>query len=184
MLRYKGRALHHKRGIWNNLSVTPNGDVIMVGLGVYMGHTEDLFDDDGIILFDRTTTTINVWHQSILVATQTVIMDTAQARIESLRAIVPHTTTVAFERPPILELGQAYDIEHNLLPTDVTNHFSGAPITIMGADLWTCYGSQEDNTNSCLFSSWFKVSSCMERRRGRCCVENGQLPYILYWPLL
>ena len=54
--------------------------------------------------------------------------------------IIPHTMTTFLDKPFQIECGQDYDIEHNLIPTDVKNHFSGAPITLQGADLWTCYG--------------------------------------------
>ena len=52
--------------------------------------------------------------------------------------------TIFLDKPFLIETGQDYDIEHNLSLTDVTNYFSGAPITLMGADLWTC-STRTDN---------------------------------------
>ena len=100
----------------------------------------------------------------------------------ALKALFKHTFTVLFDKPPILANGGKYDVEHNLLPTDVTNHYSGFPITQLGADLWTCYGSNESNTLE-FESGFMKFSSVGDRRRGRCCLEQGQLPYLMYWPL-
>ena len=62
----------------------------------------------------------------------------------SKHVVIPHTMTIFLDKPFPIESGQDYDIEHNLIPTDVTNHFSGAPITLQGADLWTCYGRRSD----------------------------------------
>ena len=61
--------------------------------------------------------------------------------------VIPHTMTIFLDKPFLIETGQDYDIEHNLIPTDVTNHFSGAPITLQGADLWTCYGRRCEEKN-------------------------------------
>ena len=57
--------------------------------------------------------------------------------------IIPQTVTT-FDKPILIESGQDYDIEHNLSLTDVTNYFSGAPITLMVADLWTCCDTRRD----------------------------------------
>ena len=62
----------------------------------------------------------------------------------SKNVIIPHTMTIVLDKPFLIEEGQEYDIAHNLIPTDVTNHFSGAPFTLMGADLWTCHGTRCD----------------------------------------
>ena len=61
----------------------------------------------------------------------------------SKEVIIPHTTTT-FDKPFLIESGQDYDIEHNLSPTDVTNYFSGAPITLTLADSWTCCDTRCD----------------------------------------
>ena len=88
--------------------------------------------------------------------------------------------TTFLDKPLLMESDQDYDLEHNLIPTDVTNHISGAPITILGADLWTCYGNRCEKDNK----GFFTFKSVEERRRGRCSFEEGQLPYFLYWPFL
>ena len=107
-------------------------------------------------------------------------MDTELARqhANSKNYIERHTMSVFLDEPLLMEKGQTYDLEHNLRPTDVTNHFSGFPFTLMGADLWTCYGTKLEN------QSVFQFSSVGDRRRGRCCLEQGQIPYLLLWPLL
>ncbi len=161
-------------------------DLIMTGVGVFLGDFQELLDQDATIVFDRTTTTINIWHAKTQkqISTQTLIMDTNQARRHALKnqVVVPNSMSVFLDRPLILGQGEMYDIEHNLLPTDVTNHFSGYPITLMGADLWTCYGQaifdDQDKLQPMIFS---RVG---ERRRGRCSFLEGQLPYFLFWPFL
>ena len=92
------------------------------------------------------------------------------------KAMFEHTMSVLLKQPLILKKGQKYDLEHNEMPTDVTNHFSGFPITHLGADLWSCYGLRKE-----LFDFGFmKFSSVEDRRRGRCCLEQGQFPYFIY----
>ena len=145
---------------------------------------DDLFDEDANITFDRSTTTVNLWDvvDEILLSSACVIVDTAQAKKLALEARVPNTVTICFDSPCQLKSGRGYDIEHNLLPTDVTNHFSGAPFTHFGADLWTCWGVQKQAKSP--NGRFFRASSCKEIRRGRCSLEEGQLPYICFWPLL
>lgn len=180
-LSFYGRDLHHKRSIWNTICFVPSADVIITGIGVYTGHFDDLFSDEATIVFERDTTTINVWTcDGFLVATQTLILDTQRVRELALEAPRQHTVCLHLANPFVGAKGCSYDVEHNLSPTDVTNHFSGAPFTLMGADLWTCYGSVNTQTSG----SFFSFSSVGERRRGRCCLELGQLPYFLYWPHL
>ena len=62
----------------------------------------------------------------------------------------------------------------------VLENVISAPITLMGADLWTCYGTKCDNSQK----EFFTFKSVDERRRGRCSYQEGQLPYFLYWPFL
>ena len=157
---------------------------VITAFGVYTGHTTDLLDEDATIVFDRTTTTINVWNESgSLISTQTLIQNTQDARSFALSndVITPHTMTVFMEKPFTVEAEEKYDVEHNLVPTDVTNHYSGAPITLMGADLWTCYGSSAAENGKLGIFQFFTVG---ERRRGRCCLYQGQIPFILYWPFI
>ncbi len=157
-------------------------DVLLVGVGIYGGHTEDLFDEDAHITFDRTTTTVNVWNEdNHLVGSDTCIMSTDETKKLALLARVMHCFTVSFDTPCLLEGDKMYDLEHNLLPTDVTNHYSGAPITNLGADLWTCWGTAIDASE--LKATRFQFSSCKDRRRGRCSLSEGQIPYVFYWPL-
>ncbi len=68
-----------------------------------------------------------------------------QVRTESAllkAARTPHTQTVWLKPPCRLEADERVTIQHNLSPSDVTNHFTGAPFTLLGAELWTCYGCE------------------------------------------
>ena len=189
-LIFHGRDLHHRRSIWNNISMNIKAGVILVGIGVYTGHDTDIMDFDNPIVFDRTTTTFNIWKvtlestkQGELIATQSVIINTAMARANVLQkeSMPDHTRTVFLNQPLSLTHGVKIDLEHNLMPTDVTNHFSGQPYTLMGADLWTCYGSAIPEARE---NDFFSFSSVGSRRRGRCSLDEGQIPYILFWPSL
>ena len=129
---------------------------------------------------DRSTTTINIWSvsdKSNLLATRTIVTNTAEARANIKVAWVPHTMAVQLQPPLCVQAQETVDVEHNLQPTDVTNHFSGQPFTLLGADLWTCYGNANQTR-----SELFTFSSVGDRRRGRCCLTEGQLPYVLFWP--
>jgi hypothetical protein len=159
---------------------------VLTGVGVYTGNDEDVMDQEAIITFDRTTTTVSVWNVDDsrdvtpeAVAEAVVTVDTAQAR----RAVAgrpghlpPHTAAVHFARPVVLDRETTYEVEHNIQPTDVKNFFSGWPITRLGADLWTCYGRKSAQGSS----------DCLEFlpavfRQGRCCHGEGQLRYFLVW---
>ena len=179
-LHFHGRDLHHRRSIWNTISIKPRDSIIILGLGVFTGHTSDILDMESPIVFDRSTTTINIWSahvKSTLLATRTVVTNTAEARANTKVALVPHTIAVQLRPPLHVKAEEAIDVEHNLQPTDVTNHFSGQPFTLLGADLWTCYGISSQTS-----SKFFTFSSVGDRRRGRCCLNEGQLPYLLFWP--
>lgn len=88
--------------------------------------------------------------------------------------------TFFLEDPLFMNQDEAFDLEHNILPTDVTNHYSGFPITLTGADLWTCYGSMDESDQK--YNPFWTFGSSIERRRGRCSLQSGQFPYILFWP--
>ena len=165
--------------------------MIIIGFGVYTGHDKDIMDLDLTVVFDRTTTTINIWKvqgsaAGSLVASQSVIITTAMARAKILQKdenhVLDHTRTIFLSNPFCLSEAEKIDVEHNLIPTDVTNHFSGQPFTLMGADLWTCYGIPAATDDA--KANFFSFSSVGSRRRGRCSLHEGQLPYILFWPCL
>ena len=155
-LTFEGTGLHHKRNIRNVLRLEVSPDpIILLGLGVYNGEEEELLDPEAIITFDRTTTSIKIWNITPsndpkkenfteLLSSKTLVMNTEEAIKVAKKKFpnkVKHTMTVWFEEPVILERNVGYEIEHNILPTDVENHFSGYPITTLGADLWTCSGT-------------------------------------------
>ena len=90
-------------------------------------------------------------------------------------------------------------------PTDVKNFFSGWPITRLGADLWTCYGRPKGTELTPTWSNTYGLDgyervtiplstsdsrthpefglefSAATRRQGRCCLEEGQMPFFLLW---
>ena len=183
--------MHHRRSIWNNISIDVKAGMIIIGFGVYTGHDKDIIDFDLTVVFYRTTTTINIWKvqgsaAGSLAASQSVIITTAMARAKILQKdenhVLDHTRTIFLSNPFCLSEAEKIDVEHNLIPTDVTNHFSGQPFTLMGADLWTCYGIPAATDDA--KANFFSFSSVGSRRRGRCSLHEGQLPYILFWPCL
>ena len=180
-LELAGHALHHKRNIKNVLSLRATvKPFLLCGVGVYSGIDEDVLDPDAVITFDKTTTSVSVWRDGKLVAEQTITMDTNQARkyINVRKSKLPkHTVEVHFPRPVILELNQVFEVAHSLSPTDVKNHFSGWPVTICGADLWTCYGQLKANHHRGL------VFAKASEIQGRSCLNEGQLPYFFVWEL-
>lgn len=110
------------------------------------------------------------------------IMTTEEARKASkCPSHVLNTNPVWLKPPCPMEALVIYDIEHSLKPTDVTNHFSGYPITKLGAELWTCYGNGGTKEVQGEGSTMFRFSQ--SRRAGRCCLEEGQIPVLLYWKL-
>lgn len=128
-----------------------------------------------------TITTVNVWsHDGGLVSTQTLILDNIESRKLALESQEEHTMCPYLDVPFVGAKGCSYDVEHSICPTDLEYHFSGAPFTLLGADLWTCYGSINQKTKG----NFFNFSSVGERRAGRCCLEQGQIPYFLFWPCL
>ena len=71
-------------------------------------------------------------------------------------------------------------------PTDVRNHFSGWPVTVIGADLWTCSGKAPDGklsveADGVLFT--FAESRLPAVGGARSCLEEGQLPHLWFWKL-
>ena len=109
-------------------------------------------------------------------------MNTAEAKAATNSPThVPNTNPVWFRHPCVLEPCTIYDLEHNLKPTDVTNHYSGYPITKLGAELWTCYGKGGLEEITADNGTKFRFSP--SRRAGRCCVEEGQIPTIYFWNL-
>ena len=86
----------------------------------------------------------------------------------------------------VLRPGEKYELEHNLRPTDVINHFSGWPVTVTGAEVWTCCGiGGEDRVTSHKVTFFFSESSGSPRSggRSRCCLREGQIPYLRFWRL-
>ena len=82
----------------------------MTAFGVYTGHTDELLDEDATIVFDRGTTTVNVWQVSSgqMVCTQTLIRNTQEARAFALsdQVIAPHTMTLFLDEPFVAEVGR------------------------------------------------------------------------------
>ncbi|XP_059091697.1 uncharacterized protein LOC131887181 isoform X1 [Tigriopus californicus] len=183
-LQFVDNGLFHKRNICNTLSlrVTPKS-VILIGVGVYGGTDEELLDESLNITFDRTTTTVNVFEKATgnLVANQKSIWSTKNARrYARSQKPMPNTYPVFFGTPCLLTKGQAYLVEQSIQPTDVQNHFSGWPVTILGAEIWTCHGDQGSQLIETVHQVQFEF---MESERGRSCHSEGQMPYLLWWIL-
>ena len=190
----EGDALHHKKSIRNvvRLEISPE-PVLLLGIGLYNGTDEEILDPNANITFDRTTTSINVWTQiqnkdkksvDKLVSSKCIVMNTEQAKKIALRKFpnkVKHTMTVWLDEPLLLLDNLAYEIEHNVLPTDVQNHYSGWPITTLGAELWTCHGSTKSPT-SVSNDIAFNFSEPLFKT-GRSCLWEGQMPYLMFWRL-
>ena len=162
---------------------------------MYNGNEKELLDPEAMITFDKTTTTIKIWstpqneHKTKnncekLLSDRILIVNTEQARKlarEKFANKVKHTMTVWLDEPLLLNNNVSYEIEHNIFPTDVKNQYSGWPITVLGAELWTCYGT----TKSLLSVSneiTFTFSDPMFKS-GRSCLWEGQIPYFMFWTL-
>ena len=193
-LAYEGDALHHKRSIRNVVRVEVSPEpILLIGVGLYTGNEEELFDPDAHITFDRTTTTVNIWcsvsndkgrEVASLVASKSITMNTEEAKIIAKQKVqnkIPNAQTQWLDEPVLLMNNRPYEVEHPVLPTDVVNHYSGWPVTNLGADLWTCYGS----TNSPIVKSDKTMFTFSEPllKPGRSCVMEGQIPYLIFWRL-
>jgi hypothetical protein len=175
-------SLDHRKGIKNRLSVAVSRSILLLGVGVYTGRDEEIADESLSVTFDRTTNSVDV-HQECgeVVAHAEATATTADARrMLSEVGHIPNTCTVWLGDVCVLEANERYDVEHNLWPTDVRNHFSGWPITVIGAEVWTCYGKgggPEVITNGVRFT--FGQST----KGRRCCFEEGQMPFFWFWKM-
>lgn len=177
--------LVHKKSLRNTLAVTVVGrNVILVGVGLYTGKDQDILDEDAHITFDRTTDIVKVWRGKEEVGASEDVTDTVASRREARRSDhIPHTTTVCFRRPCVLSTGVAHDIEHRVFPTDVVNHYSGWPVTRLGAELWTCYGENGGATQVETGRHGATFCFAESARGGRSCLAEGQLPLLWFWPI-
>jgi len=184
--------------------------LVLTGVGLFTGNDEDILDLEANVTFDRTTATISCWdsESSEPISETSLTMTTDQARkaVKSRPPEYPaHTMALYLKKPIVLEPGISYEIEHNLQPTDVKNFFSGWPITRLGADLWTCYGRPKGTELTPTWSNTYGLDgyeratiphstsdsrahpefglefSSATRRKGRCCLEEGQMPFFLLW---
>ena len=192
-LTYEGDGLHHRRSIRNVVRVEVSPEpVLLLGIGAYR-RDEELFDPDIHITFDRTTTTINIWRcvskntekeSANLVTSKTLTISAEEAKKLAKQKVqnnIPNALTIWLDEPVLLINNMSYELEHHVVPTDVVNHYSGWPVTNLGADLWTCYGS----TNSPIVKSDKTIFTFSEPllKSGRSCVMEGQIPYLIFWRL-
>jgi len=184
--------------------------LVLTGVGLFTGNDEDILDLEANVTFDRTTATISCWdsESSEPISETSLTMTTDQAR-KAVKTRPPeypaHTMALHLKKPIVLEPGISYEIEHNLQPTDVKNFFSGWPITRLGADLWTCYGRPKGTELTPTWSNTYGLDGyeratillstsdtrthpefglefgSATRRPGRCCLEEGQMPFFLLW---
>lgn len=166
------------------MNIKVDRPVILVGIGVYGGTDEDLFDETLNVTFDRTTTTVKVYDNSGLVGDTEVIVSNSEAKTlaKDPKRRLKNAFDIDFRKPIPLSPALTYDLEHSLIPTDVTNHYSGWPITRLGAELWTCYGRRAYEGSTCEASK-VKFEFAESSQGGRCCAEEGQIPYLLFWRL-
>ena len=178
--------LDHRRGIKNRVRVAVSTPVLFLGFGVYTERDELIADEQAHGTFDRTTDTVSVYTAEEKRVAEVEQISTIADLRKGLRDPwhIPHTMTV-WDQPCVLRPGENYELEHNLRPTDVINHLSGWPVTVTGAEVWTCCGSGgEDRVTShdvtFLFS---KSSSSRGGGLSRCCLREGQIPYLRFWKL-
>ena len=176
--------LDHRRGIKNRVRVAVSAPVLFIGAGVYTGEDER----DHHVTFDRTTHTVSIYtaegKRVAEIEHTTTTSDLRKAVGDA--GHIPHTITLwAGDQCCVLRPGENYELEHNLRPTDVINHFSGWPVTVTGAEVWTCSGSGgEDRVTSHDVTFFFSESSSSRGGgRSRCCLREGQIPYLRFWKL-
>ena len=183
--------LDHRRGIRNRVSVAVSAPVLLLGAGVYTERDEIIADERANVTFDRTTDTVSIYTAEGKCAFE---VERTSTTADLRKAIgdsghIPHTMTVwaaTGNQYCVLRPGESYEVEHNLRPTDVINHFSGWPVTVTGAEVWTCSGSGgEDRVTSHGVTFSFSESSGPSRGggRSRCCLREGQIPYLRFWKL-
>ena len=138
-LTYEGDALHHKRSIRNVVRVEVSPEpVLLIGVGLYTGNEEELFDPDAHITFDRTTTTVNIWccvpndigkELANLVATKSITMNTEEAKIIAKQKVQNKIPTAQTQCP--------YTHEKNRNITDQTFNSSSLPYQLRKYDTHT-----------------------------------------------
>ncbi len=149
-----------------------------------------VLDESLHVTFDRATDSVEVTGagdgERKAYAEVTMTIEQARRELrrdkERIRARIPNTYTMWFKRPPRLEAREVVDLRHNLSPTDVSNHFTGAPFTVLGAELWTCYGSTPEGRTT-FRSHGVEFRFAKSALKGRCCLEEGQMPYLRFWKL-
>jgi len=174
-------CLDHRKSVRNSISVSVSSPVLLSGIYMYTGTDTDLLDESIEIVFDRGTTILSLYRDNKLVAQTVDITTTAEARATARhKDHIPNMDIMRLSKPIMLESDVCYDMELVLYPTDVTNHYSGAPLTRCGADLWTCYGKGGNNV---LKSHGVTFKFGLSSRGGRSSLSEGQIPWLLFWPL-
>lgn len=180
-LLHAGDALEHKRSIRNSISVECSQDTLLVGVYSYTVNDKEILDDSVVGTFDRITTTLSIWQDNELLAQKAKITTSKDGKAAVLKpGHVPNMRFVALDQPIVLNRNETYDVELNLLPTDVTNHYSGWPITRTGADVWTCWGK---SSKSVVSVGGVDLRFSSSSRGGRDCLKEGQIPRLVIWPL-
>lgn len=174
-------CLDHRKSIRNSLSVSVSSPVLLSGIYMYTGNDTDLLDETIEVVFDRGTTVLSMYRDNKLISQIVDITTTAEARATTRKKDhIKNMDIMRLNQPVVLERDVWYDMELVIYPTDVTNHYSGYPITRCGAELWTCYG-KGGKTN--MKSHGVKFSFGASSRGGRSCLSEGQIPWLLFWPL-
>merc|ERR1712107_409734 len=151
-----------------------NSEIKFQGILIYTGNDKEILDLSVPVVFERVTTELSLICDSNVLATKTSITTIQESRrkIRDLDHII-HTDQLLLDLPVTLSRDTWYDLELRMYPTDVTNHYSGFPITTCGAEIWTCYG-KNGNATVDTYGVQFRFSESLQG--GRCCLIEGQIP--------
>jgi len=173
-------ALDHRKSVRNCLRFAVSKSIKFHGIWSYTGNDKEILDLSVPVVFERITTQFSIFHEEQLLDQKVSIMNIAEARKKvKLKDHVPHIETILLTTPIRLEKNIWYDLELIIYPTDVTNHYSGYPITLCGAEVWTCYGNN-GKENIKIQEVEFRFMDSI--RGGRSSVTEGQIPAILFSP--
>lgn len=160
-------ALDHRKSVRTCLRFSAGQEIVLHGVLLYTANDKEILDLTVPVLFDRVTSTVKLYREEQLLTEavtwishhiicyfykylQSEVTTAAEARRRvSSPHHIPHTQPLRFPQPLRLERDVHYDLEVVLYPTDVSNHYSGAPITLCGAEIWTCHGRGGKLRQSC-----------------------------------
>jgi len=151
------------------------------GILVFTGEDKDILDLSVPVVFERVTSKLTLNLGEHLITQQTSITTIQEARKNvKEKGHIKNIDSLLLEAPVYLQRDSWYDLELNIFPTDVTNHYSGYPITTCGAEIWTVFGENGESEYQCCGTIFrFQESA----KSGRSCFLEGQIPGILFSPV-